>query len=59
MAAATLADMYAAATAAIATLQGPLHGGAITEVREMLEEIGTPDLRPPSGCGRSWPARRR
>jgi citrate synthase len=46
VAAATLADMYAAATAAVATLQGPLHGGAITEVREMLEEIGTPDQAP-------------
>ena len=43
VAAATLADMYAATTAAVATLQGPLHGGAITEVREMLEEIGEPD----------------
>jgi citrate synthase len=43
VAAATLADMYAAATAAIATLQGPLHGGAIQEVREMLEEIGSPE----------------
>jgi citrate synthase len=46
VAAATLADMYAAVTAAVATLQGPLHGGAITEVREMLEEIGTPDRAP-------------
>ncbi len=46
VAAATLADMYAAATAAIATLQGPLHGGAITEVREMLEDIGGPDRAP-------------
>jgi citrate synthase len=46
VAAATLADMYAAATAAIATLQGPLHGGAITEVREMLEDIGSPDRAP-------------
>ncbi len=43
VAAATLADMYAAATAAIATLQGPLHGGAIEQVRHMLDEIGTPD----------------
>ncbi|HEV2921790.1 MAG TPA: citrate/2-methylcitrate synthase, partial [Actinomycetota bacterium] len=34
VAAATLADMYAAATAAVATLQGPLHGGAIEGVRE-------------------------
>jgi citrate synthase len=46
VAAATLADMYAATTAAVATLQGPLHGGAIEEVREMLEEIGTPDQAP-------------
>jgi citrate synthase len=43
VAAATMADMYAAVTAAVATLQGPLHGGAITEVREMLEDIGSPD----------------
>jgi citrate synthase len=46
VAAATLADMYAAATAAVATLQGPLHGGAIEEVWEMLEDIGTPDRAP-------------
>ena len=46
VAAATLADMYAAATAAVATLQGPLHGGAIEEVREMLEDIGAPDRAP-------------
>ena len=46
VAAATLADMYAAVTAAVATLQGPLHGGAIEEVREMLEEIGSPDRAP-------------
>jgi citrate synthase len=43
VAAATQADMYAAATAAVATLQGPLHGGAIEAVRQMLEEIGAPD----------------
>jgi citrate synthase len=43
VAADTLADMYAAATAAVATLQGPLHGGAIEQVRYMLDEIGTPD----------------
>jgi citrate synthase len=43
VAAATLADIYAAVTAAIATLQGPLHGGAIEQVRNMLDEIGTPD----------------
>jgi citrate synthase len=43
VAAATLADMYAAATAAVATLQGPLHGGAIEQVRYMLDDVGTPD----------------
>ena len=43
VAAATLADIYAAVTAAIATLQGPLHGGAIEQVRYMLDEIGTPE----------------
>jgi citrate synthase len=43
VAAATLADMYAAATAALATLQGPLHGGAIEQVRHMLDEIGDAD----------------
>jgi citrate synthase len=46
VAAATLADMYAAATAAAATLQGPLHGGAIEQVRRMLDEIGSPDRAP-------------
>jgi citrate synthase len=45
-AAATLADMYAAATAAAATLQGPLHGGAIEQVRHMLDEIGSPGRAP-------------
>src|SRR6266542_1913578 len=35
--------MYAAVTAAIATLQGRLHGGAIEQVRYMLDEIRTPD----------------
>jgi citrate synthase len=43
VAAATLADIYAAVTAAIATLQGPLHGGAIEQVRRMLDEIGSPE----------------
>jgi citrate synthase len=43
IAAATLADIYAAVTAAVATLQGPLHGGAIEQVRHMLDQIGTPD----------------
>ncbi len=43
VAASTLADIYAAVTAAIGTLDGPLHGGANEEVMEMLEEIGSPD----------------
>jgi citrate synthase len=36
----TLTDIYAAVTAAIATLKGPLHGGANERVMGMLEEIG-------------------
>lgn len=43
VAASTLADMYCAVTAAIGTLDGPLHGGANEEVMAMLEEIGQPD----------------
>ncbi len=41
--ASTLADIYAAVTAAIATLSGSLHGGANQRVMEMLSEIGTPE----------------
>ena len=40
---ATLTDIYSAVTAAIATLKGPLHGGANEGVIHMLQEIGTPD----------------
>jgi len=36
----TLADIYAAVTAAIAALSGPLHGGANTAVMKTLLEIG-------------------
>ncbi len=43
VAASTLTDIYAAVTAAIATLKGPLHGGANERVMEMLEEIGEVD----------------
>jgi citrate synthase len=43
VAASTLADIYAAVSAGIATLDGPLHGGANEQVMAMLEEIGTPD----------------
>jgi citrate synthase len=41
--ASTLADMYGAITAAIATLAGPSHGGANEQVMRMLQSIGTPD----------------
>jgi citrate synthase len=37
----TLADVYGAVTAGIATLAGPLHGGANTAVMKMLMEIGS------------------
>ncbi|MGA8658408.1 MAG: citrate/2-methylcitrate synthase [Chthoniobacterales bacterium] len=39
----TLTDIYSALTAAIATLKGPLHGGANEGVIHMLQEIETPD----------------
>jgi citrate synthase len=38
--AATLADMHAAITSAVAALKGPLHGGANEAVMKMLLEIG-------------------
>ena len=38
--ASTMADVYGAVTAAIATLKGPLHGGAAEAVKQMVEEIG-------------------
>ncbi len=37
---ATQSDLYSAATTAVGTLKGPLHGGANQEVMEMLLEIG-------------------
>jgi len=40
--AATESDMYSSVTAAIGALKGPLHGGANTEVINMLLEIGDP-----------------
>ena len=40
VAAATLTDMHSAVVAAIATLKGPLHGGANADVMRMLLEIG-------------------
>jgi citrate synthase len=39
---ATLTDIYSAITSAIATLKGPLHGGANEGVIHMLQEIGDP-----------------
>ena len=41
--AATLADLHAAVTAAIAALKGPLHGGANQDVMEMLLEAKDSD----------------
>jgi citrate synthase len=41
--AATLSDMHSAVTAAIATLKGPLHGGANEQVMRTLETIGSVD----------------
>jgi citrate synthase len=38
--ASTLADMYAVVTAAVASLKGPLHGGANVDASLMLEEVG-------------------
>lgn len=40
--ASTLADPYAAATAGLAALKGPLHGGANEEAMKMLLEVGEP-----------------
>ncbi|MEX2283511.1 MAG: citrate/2-methylcitrate synthase [Gemmatimonadota bacterium] len=41
VAAGTLTDLHSAIIAAMATLKGPLHGGANEQVMEMLEEIGS------------------
>ena len=41
--ASTLTDLYGAVTAAIATLKGPLHGGANEAVAEMFHDIRKPD----------------
>jgi citrate synthase len=43
VAASTLADMHSAITAALATLKGPLHGGANEAVMKALEEVGEPE----------------
>src|SRR6266550_37023 len=41
--ASTLAGIYAAVTSAVATLKGPLHGGANEESMKMLDDIKTPE----------------
>jgi citrate synthase len=43
VAASTLADVHGAITAALATLKGPLHGGANEAVMRMLEAVGAPE----------------
>jgi citrate synthase len=47
VAAATLADMHGAVVAAIATLKGPLHGGANEGVMRMLLDIGSVEAAEP------------
>jgi citrate synthase len=39
----TQSDLISAATAALGTLKGPVHGGAPSRVSDMLDAIGTPD----------------
>jgi len=43
LAASTLADLHSCVTSAIATLKGPLHGGANEQVMKMLLEINRAD----------------
>lgn len=43
VAASTLADVDSAVIAALCTLQGPLHGGAVEEVMRMLESVASSD----------------
>lgn len=46
----TNSDYISAATAALATLKGPIHGGAPSKVSEMLDAVGTP------GAAEGWVA---
>ena len=39
--ASTRSDYHSAITAAIGALKGPLHGGAPSEVEDMLDQVGT------------------
>lgn len=41
--ASTMSDVYAAVTAALGTLKGPLHGGANEEAMRVLREVGAPE----------------
>jgi citrate synthase len=41
--ASTMADLHSAIVSAIATLKGPLHGGAAEAVMTMIREIGEPE----------------
>lgn len=43
----TQSDLISSITAAIGTLKGPLHGGAPSEVTEMIEAIGTKENAEP------------
>src|SRR5262245_47678318 len=47
VAAGTLTDLRSAVLAAVATLKGPLHGGANEQVMEMLLEIASPERAEP------------
>jgi citrate synthase len=58
VAASTLADMYSAVVAGIATIKGPLHGGAGEAVMRDLQEIGSLDNVEPFAT-RALAARRR
>jgi 2-methylcitrate synthase len=44
----TLADFYAAVTAAIGTLRGPLHGGANEEAMRLISRYATPEEAEPA-----------
>jgi len=58
VAASTLSDMYSAVVAGIATIKGPLHGGAGEAVMRDLQEIGSVDNVEPFTM-RALAARRR
>ncbi|MGB8966036.1 MAG: citrate/2-methylcitrate synthase [Candidatus Cybelea sp.] len=47
VAASTRADIYASVTAALATLQGDLHGGAASAAYHSLDEVKTPENAEP------------